>query len=114
MELSDGIDTPGGLNFKIVAALGFCWALAFLILLKGIKYLGKVSYFTAIFPYVMISVLIIKGLTLDGAYEGLQFYILTVDVTKLLQLGTWIDASAQVITILILILPSSLLIRESN
>lgn len=95
LQLSDGIETPGGLNYRVVAALAFCWALAFLILLKGIKYLGKVSYFTAIFPYVMISVLIAKGLTLEGAYEGLKFYILTVDVSKLLKLGTWIDASAQ-------------------
>lgn len=95
IELSDGIDNPVGLNYKVVGALFFCWMMAFVALLKGIKSLGKVSYFTAIFPYVMLTVLIIRGVTLPGAMKGLEFYILKVDVEKLFTLKTWIDASSQ-------------------
>jgi len=95
LEMSSGIDDPNGMNFKVVAALFFCWIMAFFALIKGISSLGKVSYFTAIFPYVMITVLIIRGVTLNGAMKGLEFYILTVDMAKLLTLQTWIDASAQ-------------------
>ena len=40
------------------------------------------SYFTAIFPYIVISILLVKGLTMDGAGRGIMFY-LKPNVTKL-------------------------------
>lgn len=95
LEMSSGVDDPNGMNYKVAAALFFCWIMAFFALIKGISSLGKVSYFTAIFPYIMITILIIRGVTLDGAMKGLEFYILTVDMAKLLTLQTWIDASSQ-------------------
>lgn len=95
LEMSEGIDYPGGINWKVTAALFVCWMMAFLALLKGISSLGKVSYFTAIFPYVMITVLIIRGCTLEGAMKGLEFYIFKVDMKYLLNLQTWISATSQ-------------------
>ena len=35
---------------------------------------GKVAYFTAIFPYVVMLALLIRGLTLPGAGKGLLFF----------------------------------------
>ena len=32
-------------------------------------------YFTAIFPYVVLLILLIRGATLEGAYDGVQYYI---------------------------------------
>ena len=74
--MSDGIDNPIGLNYKLVASLFVCWALAFLCLCKGIETLGKVSYITAIFPYIMIFALIIRGVTLPGKclFNKVSFY----------------------------------------
>ena len=95
--MSSGIDEPNGLNYKVVAALFVCWMMAFLALIKGIQSLGKISYFPALFPYVMITVLIIRGVTLDGAMKGLEFYIMKIDYVALFRLKTWIDASSQVI-----------------
>ena len=86
MEISEGIEFPNGVNLKVLTALFVTWMLAFLSLLKGISSLGKISYFTAIFPYVMITALIIRGVTLPGAMKGLEFYILHVDMKKLLTL----------------------------
>jgi solute carrier family 6 amino acid transporter-like protein 5/7/9/14 len=38
----------------------------FLTLWKGVASSGKVAYFTAIFPYVVLVTLLIRGVTLPG------------------------------------------------
>ena len=43
----------------------------------------QVAYFTALFPYVMLTVLIIRGATLSGAMEGIRFYMGTVNLSVL-------------------------------
>ena len=41
---------------------------------KGVSSSGKVAYFTALFPYVVMIALLIRGLTLPGAAQGLLFF----------------------------------------
>ena len=50
----------------------------------------QIVYFTATFPYVMLTILLIRGLTLDGAWDGLVFYLYP-DFSKLLeaQVSIW-------------------------
>lgn len=35
----------------------------------------QVAYFTATFPYVMLTVLVVRGASLNGASEGIKFFI---------------------------------------
>lgn len=74
-------------------ALG--WTIAFFCVIKGIKTAGKVVYFTSIFPYVILTVLLIRGATLPGASNGIWFYI-KPDWSKLLQPDVWADSASQV------------------
>lgn len=32
-------------------------------------------YFTALFPYAMLAVLLVRGLTLPGAWQGVIYYL---------------------------------------
>ena len=44
--------------------------------------MSQVVYVTATAPYVLLTVLLIRGLTLDGAMDGVMWYI-TPDFTRL-------------------------------
>lgn len=53
---------------------------------------GKISYFTSTFPYVMLTILVFKGLSLDGAGEGIKFYVGRFDFAALVKPEIWKDA----------------------
>ncbi|KAK6983711.1 sodium- and chloride-dependent glycine transporter 1 [Biomphalaria glabrata] len=95
LELSTSLADLGGLPWHTTLALFVSCLLVFLCLIKGVKSVGKVVYVTATLPYILITVLIIKGSTLPGAMDGVLFYI-SPDFSKLMQVQTWLEASLQV------------------
>ena len=82
-------------RWQLVLCLLIGWALVYLCLIKGIHSIGKVAYFTATFPYFVLTALLIRSMTLPGSYDGILFYI-TPDWEKLLSPGVWGDASSQI------------------
>lgn len=71
------------------------WIIVFLSLIKGVKSSGKVVYFTAIFPYVVLVALLINGAIKPGAGEGIKFYM-TPDFKRLGDSKVWSDAATQI------------------
>merc|ERR1711936_140759 len=67
----------------------------FFCLIKGIKSSGKVVYFTATFPYVVLIILLIKAATLPGAIDGVTFYVVP-DLSRLSDIKVWEAAAVQI------------------
>ncbi len=63
----------GEIKWDLAVSLLLSWIIVFICLSKGIKTSGKIVYFTAIFPYAILVVLMVRGLLLDGALEGVKY-----------------------------------------
>merc|ERR1712130_395382 len=71
------------------------WLICWLSICKGVKSSGKVAWITAIYPYCILTALLIRAVTLPGAVNGIVFY-LKPDFSKLLETEVWIDAGTQI------------------
>ncbi|TTF87019.1 Sodium- and chloride-dependent creatine transporter 1 [Bagarius yarrelli] len=95
LRISDGLDNPGEINWEITLCLMAVWVLVYFCVWKGVKSTGKVVYLTAMFPYVVLVILLVRGVTLPGAHTGILYY-LKPDWSKLNEAQVWIDAGTQV------------------
>ena len=113
------------MRWELFGVLILSWIMIYFIIWKGINQSGYVSeiisfdcellsrllfniflkccvvlyvqiiWFTALFPYVILSVLVVRAVTLDGATEGLLYYV-TPNFDLLLTSGPWIDGATQI------------------
>ena len=56
------------------------------ICMKGIQSSGYVVYFTALFPYIVLTIFFLRGVTLPGAFAGLA-HMFQPKVRTLSQVG---------------------------
>ncbi|RXN03775.1 sodium- and chloride-dependent GABA transporter 2-like protein [Labeo rohita] len=71
------------------------WHHRVLRLSSGIDHLGTAVYFTATFPYVMLLILLLRGVTLPGAINGIHYYMYP-DLARLADPQVWMDAGTQI------------------
>ncbi|KAG6447150.1 hypothetical protein O3G_MSEX004792 [Manduca sexta] len=90
--IHDGIGTP---LWDLTLCLVASWIIIFVIVSRGVKSSGKAAYFLALFPYVVLLILLIRAVTLPGASKGILFFI-TPDWTKILEIRVWYAAITQV------------------
>uniref|UniRef100_UPI00398E4848 sodium- and chloride-dependent GABA transporter 2-like n=1 Tax=Pristiophorus japonicus TaxID=55135 RepID=UPI00398E4848 len=95
LRLSGGIEHLGTVHWQMALCLLLVWIICFFCIWKGVKSTGKVVYFTATFPYVMLAILLIRGVTLPGAAEGIMFYLYP-DLSRLADPQVWMDAGTQI------------------
>lgn len=93
MHLASGIDAIGAVKWSLALCLMMVFLLVYFSLWKGVKSTGKVSdttivaltitddivaqavWITALMPYFVLFILLIRGVTLEGSLEGIKYYL---------------------------------------
>lgn len=114
LDAAPNIEDNGGFKWWIVLCLLIAWTVVFFIVMKGIQSSGKVKschisiylkinfplvlqviYFTSLFPYIVLTIFFIRGITLKGAGAGLM-HMYTPKIEMLIEPSVWLDAATQV------------------
>ena len=85
MQQNEGLENGlGGFQFELVACLLLSWivvygiiakvniffyipnSITWIILFQGLASSGKIIWFTALFPYVVMGILLVRAVTLEG------------------------------------------------
>lgn len=85
----------GGIHTGQALCLVLAWMIVYLFIVRGVKSTGKVVYFTATFPYIVLFIYLIRGFTLRGAFNGVK-YMFTPKMEELLNPTAWINAATQI------------------
>ncbi|XP_071808873.1 sodium- and chloride-dependent GABA transporter 1-like [Asterias amurensis] len=95
LSVSSGLSDVGRIRWELVACVALAWILTFLCIWRGVKTTGKIVWFTALVPYLILLILLINGLLLEGSMDGILFYI-TPTFDKLGEPTVWVDAATQI------------------
>ncbi|XP_033494628.1 sodium- and chloride-dependent transporter XTRP3 isoform X4 [Epinephelus lanceolatus] len=95
LNISSSIEENGGIHTGQALCLLLSWLITYLFIVRGVKSTGKVVYFTATFPYVVLFIYLIRGVTLHGAINGVK-YMFTPKMEQLANPTTWINAATQI------------------
>ena len=87
--------TLGSIRWNIVWPLIAAWLSMYFCIFKGVKLVGKIVWLTVPLPWLMLLILTVRGLTLEGAMQGLAYYLDPV-WSELANPTTWRYAFGQV------------------
>ena len=95
LQLSDGPAAIGAPVTALVICLVIVWLVTFLVTFKGTRVIGPVSQYVMIIAWVLLGTLVVRGITLPGAAQGLNDYLST-DMSQLGNIEMWFGAFSQI------------------
>ncbi|CAH0394317.1 unnamed protein product [Bemisia tabaci] len=95
MQHSEGLHDLGSVKWDMAICLLIVYLICYFSLWKGISTSGKVVWFTALFPYVVLFILFLRGITLPGSADGIRYY-LNPNFSMITKAEVWVDAATQV------------------
>ena len=104
----------GEMQWEILGCLALSWILICVFLSNGIQSYGKVVYFTTLFPYLVLTILLGYTATLEGFGNGLEYYFIPRDWNDLLDIQVWNAAAGQIFYSLGVALGTHLMLASYN
>jgi len=99
-EVIGGKTVEGGNATRIVGANAayslLVWFFVFLCLAFGMKWTGRIAYFTMGLPIILLLVFFFRAITLEGSGDGIKEYIGQWDMTVLGKGDVWSEAVSQI------------------
>lgn len=95
LQLSDGPSVLGAPVWLTLGLLALVWVILFFIMFRGARVIGRVAVWTVTIPWALLIILLIRGLTLPGAIDGLNYY-LTPDFAAMANPDLWFAAFSQI------------------
>ncbi|KAL4234396.1 Sodium-dependent noradrenaline transporter [Mactra antiquata] len=95
LHMSSGLSNLGEVRWELVLCTLLTFICIYFSLWKGVKSSGKVVYVTATLPYLILTILLIRGCLLPGAIDGIKYFI-TPNLERLNDPNVWIDAAVQI------------------
>ncbi|XP_051891270.1 sodium- and chloride-dependent GABA transporter ine isoform X2 [Pristis pectinata] len=95
LQKTSGLDNLGNIRWELFGLLVLAWVIVYFCIFKGIKWTGKVVYFTALFPYVVLLAMLINNTQLPGALDGINYFV-NPRWEKLKEVQVWVYAAVQV------------------
>ncbi|CAG9529517.1 unnamed protein product [Cercopithifilaria johnstoni] len=92
---SRGFHDLGAIKPSLALCLTIVFILVYFALWKGPRSSGKYVWITATAPYIILSVLFIRGITLPGASIGIYYYLVP-NFNMLLDIDVWTAAATQI------------------
>ena len=87
----------GGIQWNLATSLFGFWVVVLLSTCFGKKVLAKITYVTVILPVVLMLILVGRTVFLDGAGDGIKFYIGKFEASKLADITVWATACSQIL-----------------
>ena len=90
-SIENGIGAP---DLVLTGCLVCIFGILYISMAKGTESTGKAAYFNAIFPYIVMIILMIQVFTLPGAWDGVKF-LFVPKWKELLNMNVWYNALMQ-------------------
>ncbi|UJR36888.1 hypothetical protein I4U23_029601 [Adineta vaga] len=75
VDKADSFNDLGKIKWELAACLFVVFIFVYFALWKGIKSSGKAVWITAVAPYAILIILLLRGITLSGSAIGIHYYL---------------------------------------
>ena len=95
LQVTTGMFDIGGVNWVILLAMVSGWFIIWFCIRNGVESVSDVLNYVVTLPLILLTVLIVRSISLPGAMEGIYYYLVP-DWSKLLEPSVWAAAYGQV------------------
>ncbi|CAJ1946228.1 unnamed protein product [Cylindrotheca closterium] len=94
-SVDDNVSGLGGVQGTLVVSLFCFWIIVFMTVGFGREILAKITVITVLLPVGLMAIMVIRTVFLEGAGEGIKFYIGRFEIKYLWNARTWAAACGQ-------------------